>query len=320
MARRGLKPTLARSGFAASTTSGGSGPRRLAIGVALLVATLALAIVLRLQLHPPDRKRDWLVRDVRAVPVPDDAASIARGEHVSRAIAVCHLCHGEDLGGKLAFEHPLLGRGWTPNLTGGQGGVAARYDVEDWVRAIRHGVAADGRALLFMPADHYAHLTDRDLGAMIAYYRSLPPVDNKRVRLELTPVARLMIDLGLSGDVVRAGHMDHAAIERSAHAAHEGGGAYLVAIGGCTFCHGEDLRGGQGLEPGAPPGPDITRAGLDGWRFEAFATLMRTGAKPDGGVVDPRFMPWQGYRHLRDEELRTLWKHLRSLPVAAPGG
>ena len=84
----------------------------------------------------------------------------------------------------------------------GRGGIGAAYDAADWDRALRHGVDRSGRGLLFMPVDHYQHLSDEDLGAMIAYYRSLPPVDNDRTALELSLLARLMIDLGLSGPVV----------------------------------------------------------------------------------------------------------------------
>src|SRR4029453_16666858 len=97
----------------------------------------------------------------------------------------------------------------------------------------------------------------------------LPPVDNERTALELTLLARTMIDLGFSGPVVRAAQLDHSA---AAPAPPENPGAYLVEIGGCTFCHGAALTGGRGLEPGAPPGPAPTRASRIGAAgFAAFA-------------------------------------------------
>jgi hypothetical protein len=46
---------------------------------------------------------------------------------------------------------------------------------------------------------------------------------------------------------------------------------------------------------------------------------MRTGARPDGTTID-EFMPWRSFRHLTDEELRTLWHYLRSAPPKPFGG
>lgn len=280
-----------------------------------VVPAVALAAVLLVAwVRSPRTARYEVPR--RDVEVPRDAAALARGKYLSEAVLVCVLCHGENLGGRLAFEHPVLGRGYTPNLTSGRGGIGARYDVSDWVRALRHGVDQRGRGLLFMPVDHYRHLSDEDLGAMIAYYRSLPPVDNERTALELSLPARLMIDLGLSGEVVRAARVDHAAPPPPRPTDE---GAYLVELGGCTFCHGADLRGGQGLEPGAPPGPDLTRSGrVATFRFETFARVMRTGILPEGRAIDPRFMPWVGYARMTDADLRAILRHLQSLaPVAA---
>lgn len=285
--------------------------RRGAIALTVIVAVVVGAVTIRLALAPSPRTIRFNVpRD--AVVVPGDAAARARGRHLSEAIAVCTVCHGDDLAGRLAFEHPLLGRGYTPNLTVGRGGIGAAYDAADWDRALRHGVDRSGRGLLFMPVDHYQHLSDEDLGAMIAYYRSLPPVDNDRTALELSLLARLMIDLGLSGPVVRAAQLDHSTPRASPP---NDPGAYLVEIGGCTFCHGDALAGGQGLEPGAPPGPALTRDSRIGAKgFDAFAAALRTGTAADGHAIDPRFMPWRGYARMTDDELRAIWHYLQRLP------
>ena len=286
--------------------------RRAAATLAILVAIVVAAVAVRLASVPSPRKMRFDVAG-QDLAVPSDAAAVARGRHLSDAVAVCTVCHGDDLGGRLAFEHPLLGRGYTPNLTRGRGGVGASYAVADWERALRHGVDRNGRGLLFMPVDHYQHLSDADLGAMIAYYRSMPPVDNERTGLELTLLARTMIDLGLSGAVVRAAQLDHSS--RPSSPAPEPG-AYLVEIGGCTFCHGPALSGGQGLEPGAPPGPALTRGSrIHALGFDAFATALRTGRAADGHAIDPKFMPWQGYRRMTDDELREIWAYLQRLPA-----
>jgi len=288
--------------------------RRLAAALAIVLATVVAAVALRLAWLPSPRTMRFDVPR-RDVDVPDDAAAIARGRHLSEAVAVCTVCHGEDLGGRLAFEHPMLGRGYTPNLTRGRGGIGTSYQPADWERALRHGVDRGGRGLLFMPVDHYRHLSDADLGAMVGYYRSLAPVDNERTGLELTWMARMMIDLGVSGPVVRAVQLDHSTPPPAPPA---DPGAYLVEIGGCTFCHGPALTGGRGLEPGAPAGPGLTRdSRIAGQGFAAFAAALRTGRAGDGHAIDPKFMPWQGYRRMTDDELRSIWAYLQRLPPAA---
>ena len=287
--------------------------RLLGIGLVSVVAIAIAAIAVRLYQVPSARTLTYDVGEVAAVPVLTDERSLQRGEHVSKAIAVCQLCHGLDLGGKLAFEHPILGKGYTTNLTRGAVGIGTSYTSADWVRALRHVVIRDGRGLLFMPSDHYAYLTDQDLGAMIGYFQSLPPVDNLKNQLALTPLAKLMIDLGLSGEVVRAKSLDHTTNLSTAFNDQEQRPAYTVETGGCTFCHGRDLHGGQGLEPGAPPGPDITSIGLNAWNFAQFAAVMRTGIRPDHSIIDYRFMPWQGYQNMTDEELKSVWDYLNTL-------
>src|SRR6266568_1116299 len=57
-----------------------------------------------------------------APPIPTDSASIARGKHFARAITKCVACHGDDLGGEVMINNPLLGRVASVNLTRGHGG------------------------------------------------------------------------------------------------------------------------------------------------------------------------------------------------------
>lgn len=248
------------------------------------------------------------------IPIPTNAASIAHGRHLVEAVAVCTICHGDDLSGKLAFEDAFLGRGYTANLTPGRGGVGRTYSTADWVRSIRYGVRPDGRGIIFMPSDYFNRITDADLGAMVAYLKSLPPVDNERTAVEINPAARLMIDLGIFGDVVRAARIDFRA-SRLAPAADPG--AYLVTLGGCTFCHGSTLTGGQGPEPGAPGGPDLTSHGpLSRWTLADFIQTMRTGVNPAGHLIEPKFMPWLGYRSMTDDEIQLIWLYLRTLQAS----
>jgi mono/diheme cytochrome c family protein len=276
------------------------------------VVVLGLAVVALLVMGSPRTRTYRPPED--DIPIPTDAASLARGRHLVEAVAVCTICHGDNLGGKLAFADAFLGRGYTANLTSGRGGVGRRYSNADWVRSIRYGVRPDGRGIIFMPSDYFNQISDADLGAMIAYLKSLPPIDNDRTAVEINFTARLMIDLGIFGDVVRAARIDFRARRPPPNA---DPGAYLVAVGGCTFCHGPQLTGGQGPEPGAPGGPDLTPGGpLSHWSPADFLATMRLGVNPEGHPIQPKYMPWLGYRNMTEDELGSIWRYLRSLPSA----
>ena len=243
------------------------------------------------------------------VTVPADPASIARGHHLVDAVAVCTVCHGDDLGGKLAFDDPFLGHGYTANLTAGRGGIGKQYTVRDWVRSIRYGVRPDRTAIQFMPSDHYNTISDADLGAMIGYLTQLRPTGNERSRVELNPVARLLIGVGLFGEVNRTAKIDFA---RSRSEPFSDDGAYLTGIAGCTFCHGSQLEGGQGPEPGAPAAPCLI--GLDPLCAMAkadFVRSLRLGIARDGHTIQPKYMPWLGYRNMTDLELTSIWQYMR---------
>ncbi len=271
-------------------------------------AVVGLAGLCIVALVSPRNRRYHLPDD--AIAVLTDAVAIARGKHLVEAVAVCTICHGDDLGGKLAFADPFLGQGYTANLTAGSGGIGQRYSRADWVRSIRYGVRPDGHGIIFMPSDYYNVISDADLGAIIAYLQSVPPVDNLRTAVELNPLARLLIDVGAFGDVVRATHI---AMRAKRSPAPRDAGAYLVALGGCTFCHGASLTGGQGPEPGAPSAPDLTIGRASNrWSLADFVAAMRDGISRDGHAINPKYMPWLGYRNMSDDELLSIWRYLGS--------
>jgi mono/diheme cytochrome c family protein len=244
------------------------------------------------------------------VAIRTDQASLARGKHLAEAVAVCTICHGLNLGGQLAFEDSFLGRGYTSNLTSGRGGVGGIYSDADWIRSIRYGVRPDRHGSPFMPSDYFNRISDDDLGSMVAYLKTLPPVDNERTRVEINLLPRLLIDLGVFGDLVRAARIDF----RRARPYQPGSeGEYLVAVGGCTFCHGANLAGGQGPEPGAPSGTNLTASGpLSRWSLSDFKNTIRRGINPEGHAINPKYMPWLAYRNMTDGELEAIWLYLRS--------
>lgn len=144
---------------------------------------------------------------VETIPIPTDEASIAIGSHW--ADMHCRICHGDDLSGGEFFNDPQLGYVDAPNLTSGQGGIASNYTDEDWIRAIRHGVKKDGTSVFIMPSNDFYYLSDYHLGTIIAYMKTLPPVDNEIRAPNLSPMAKILYAAGAFGDLLAAETIQH---------------------------------------------------------------------------------------------------------------
>jgi mono/diheme cytochrome c family protein len=208
----------------------------------------------------------------------------------------------------------MMGRLVTTNLTSGKGGVLANYTDAQLARAIRHGVKPDGTPTLFMPAQEFNHFTDDDVAALVAYIRSLPPVDNVLPPTKLKMLARVLY-VTKKLDLVPAELIDHTrkpvpivpGVTREY-------GEYLAETGGCFGCHGRGLSGGAipGAPPSFPKATNITPTGIGKWTEVQFMQAMRSGTRPDGRAID-RFMPWEYVGQLTDDELRALWLFLSSV-------
>lgn len=255
--------------------------------------------------------RTWDVT-VPPIEIPTDAASIARGEHLARHVAGCVACHGEDFGGFPFIENPALGHIVSANLTTGRGGVGGQLSDEDLIRAILHGVGPDGRSLRIMPTADYTRLSPRDLGALIAFLRTLPPVD-RETSIELSPLAYVLAARGAL-PIVSAETTPHdfrlpPHVEPARTVEY---GQYLARF--CTGCHGARWEGRAEMPeapPGTPPIPSLRRAGLQGWSEADFERAVRQGRKP-GGVELHRFMPSRVYSGMTDDEVAAIWMFLQT--------
>lgn len=289
------------------------------LGVLLVMLLIAIAVVYW-------RSNKMLAEhvDVReaALTIPADAEAIARGRHLAITRG-CGECHGADFGGKMVVDVLPVGRVAGPNLTRGKGGLPAGFGAADWERAIRHGVAPDGRMLAVMPIRDFSALTDADVADMIAFLRQLPAIDRSMPRVSIGPILRLQMLLGaipLAEARVIDHHAAHVATMSPAPSADYG--RYLSRT--CTGCHGEHFSGGRipGLPPSFPAAANITpdpNSGIGRWRKVDFYTAMRTGKRPNGTGLDP-FMPWANFRQMDDIELDALWAYLQTLPPRPSGG
>lgn len=244
-----------------------------------------------------------------------EAALAMRGERLA-TIRGCTDCHGEDLGGKVMADDPVVGRLWATNLTSGEGGVGGLYGNADWDRAIRHGVDSEGKALFFMPAHEFWPLSDDDVAALVAYIESVEPVDREIPAPKPGPLARTLFLTGVM-PLIPAELIDHDAVRPAAPEAGATAeyGGYLAT--GCTGCHGAGFSGGK--IPGAPPefapAANLTMdeaTGLGSWTLDDFRKVLREGIRPDGTTVDPS-MPVAATKHLTDAEMEAIWRYLNTL-------
>jgi cytochrome c553 len=249
--------------------------------------------------------------DVPDVIIPTDEASIARGKYLASKVSMCTECHGEDFGGKVVQENAAFGRLVGNNLTRGRGGLGAKYRDDDFVRVLVHGVKRNGRSVIFMPSSDY-RFTEEDLGAIIAFLKSLPPVDRQPPEMTVGPMARA---LGIFTDfpLAPAEKIDHANVrfaELKNPTDPVSAGDYLVSTGGCRGCHGPDLAGGGGPPPGAS---NITPVGLSGWTEKDFVSAIRDHKRPNGTAIDEA-MP-RVYGQMSDEDLNKMFTYLKSVPA-----
>lgn len=263
-------------------------------------------------------KRQFAVTP-KAVTIPTDAAAIARGKHLATTRG-CNDCHGKDFAGNVVISDGAMGTLHAPNLTKGKGGRIAAFTDTDWVRAIRHGVGPDQLGLFVMPSEEYAHFSDSDLGALIAYLKTVPAVDHERTPTALGPVSRALLATGkmkLAAEVIDHANLRPPVIAPSVSVEY---GRYVAAS--CLGCHGPNFSGGK-IEVGPPNWPEAANltphaeARLSKWSEADFIQTVRTAKRPDGTELDP-VMP-RAFGGMDDVELKALWAFFKSLPATAKG-
>ncbi len=282
----------------------------LLLGVAVVAAGFALG----------GRKMERRI-DVSVAPValPADAGGLELGRYLfnSRGCAECHGANGSgrrviDGGGMLVIA---------PHISPGPNSVTTAYRVEDWVRAIRHGVKPDGRPLMVMPSEDYSRLTDVDLGALIAYARQLPAVPGESAVIQFPPPVRVLYGLGLIKDA--AAKIDHTLppsppVPVGPTAEH---GRYVAQM--CVGCHGAGYSGGKipGGPPDWPAAANLTPgAGGVMSRYptaEVFIAMMRGGKRPGGEAI--AVMPFPSLSQMNDVDLRGVYAFLQTLPAREAG-
>jgi mono/diheme cytochrome c family protein len=284
------------------------------------------------------------------MPSPDMAQSpVERGaylvEHVSNCVG-CHTPAGADgkpdrsrlLSGRLFVDldpsDPTMGAVWSANLTPHASGLGGWSD-DDIKHAFRDGVDKDGKGLLpFMPYPTLHNLTDADADAIVAYLRTVPPVDNTVPEVQPLPISldtpTPLLDASLvPPTTLAAGDAMRAAADR---------GRYLSGMAdGCITCHTPIAFGGVPLDTNlllagnhgfdaageglpSPPYPttiysaNLTPAakGLAGWTAAQIAAAIKTGVDKDGKkLCGP--MPFDAFAGMSDDDATAIGVYLTTI-------
>ena len=265
------------------------------------------------------------VRPLTDVKFKSTPERIARGKYLTNGGSHCFLCHGErdwskpgapPIESKKGAGAVLIDqdgfRMVAPNITPDKETGAGTWTDDMFARAIREGVGHDGRALYpLMLYLEFKHFSDEDIASIVVYLRTLPPVKNKLPKRKLPmEVQKMIVHLPLP--VYKPVHEpDFTNVM--------GRGKYMTEVGGCIGCH---TSWDTPLKPGIFSGGMLFKLGNDSafsvnltpdesglfYDEDAFITVIRTGK---GGTLHS-FMPWIVIKNYTDEDLRAIYKYLRS--------
>jgi mono/diheme cytochrome c family protein len=254
--------------------------------------------------------------------------SLERGRYLVDTVMTCHNCHtpmgpngpqfDKALSGGLRFDEPpfdVTASNITPDR---DTGIGSWSDAEIKT-ALQEGTRPAGHRLAeVMPSGFYKILTPGDLDGIVAYLRSLPPVDNKvRGPVYKMPTPHQVFP-GAEKPMSESDFDDK--MKR---------GFYLVTIAHCMECHtpfgtGVDFSkslGKGGREFRGPWGVSTARnitssktAGIGDWSDGEIKRAITQGVRKDGTKLKPP-MGYPFYAKMTDRDLDAMVAYLRTVPA-----
>ena len=265
-----------------------------------------------------------------AAPTPD---LMARGKYMFGAAGGCG-CHTEPKGqlnaGGRKYDGPF-GTVYSTNITPDrQTGIGAWTD-DQIITAIRLGRRPNGERIIPVhPFTIFNGMAEEDLRALVAYLRSVPPVNRQN-----TP-KRITVPL-FESVFLPAWLAAFAAKETPPPTAPTGGlarGEYLVrAVSHCGECHTPrgvtQATDNSRFLAGNPKGPDgdevpnITPdkdTGIGDWSEEQIAEFLGGGAKPNkdkaGGLMAEVIQGTSaGFKDLTKSDRLAITQYLKAIPA-----
>jgi len=267
---------------------------------------------------------------------------IERGKYLASHVTVCVDCHstrdwtkfsgpitpgtlgkgGERFDQTIGFPGVFYSRNITPK------GIS-RYTDGELFRLITTGVTKEGRAMFpVMPYPYYSKLDPDDVMSIIAYLRSLDPIDND------PPVSVADFPMNIILNTIPKKAPGGARPDTSNTLAY---GAYLVNACACIECHTQAKQGqiipelafSGGREFAFPSGGTVrsanitpsTQSGIGNWSEDAFVNKFKSfvdsNYKPQNvekGAFNT-IMPWTQYGGMKRSDLAAIYAYLRTLPA-----
>jgi hypothetical protein len=299
-----------------------------------IIVTLVVALASYLKFGLPN------VGQAPKLKVEATAERIERGKYLANYVCVCVDCHstrdwgvfsgpivegtlgkgGEKFGEEVGFPGTYYSRNITPS------------GLKDWTdgeifRAITCGVSKDGSALFpVMPYPYYGKMDVEDINCIIAYIRTLQPIEN-------TPaVSKSNFPMNfIVNTIPKKGEPKNMPLETNV----ENYGNYLASAAACIECHTPVDKGqiiaskaySGGREFAFPNGniirsSNITqdeKTGIGSWTEKQFVQLfkIRSDSAALHQKVGPNdfntIMPWTMYGKMKPEDLKAIFAYLKTV-------
>jgi mono/diheme cytochrome c family protein len=249
-----------------------------------------------------------------------DTSLIERGRYLA-AIGICESCHtpknpqGVSQSGMEMSGGHRVGGVLASNITPDKETGIGAWSDQQIIDSIRNGKRPNGELVRPpMGVFFYRSISDGDAQAIVAYLRSVPPVQNKVERLE-----------GRGPTPTFAPVTTVAAPDRKDRVAY---GKYIgETIAHCYQCHTPRKDGLPDLSKAGAGGntytargggqvtaSNITQAALAGWSDEQIKAAIKKGVRPDGSNLSA-VMDFELYDKFASDDLDALIAYMRSVPA-----
>lgn len=263
---------------------------------------------------------------------------IARGKYLALHVSVCLDCHSphDETKFGLPVDSTHLGAGGMKfdKAVGFPGNVVVSnitpFKLKEWTdgelfRAITAGVKKDGSAIFpLMPWPYYSKMDREDIYSIIAYLRTLKPLETNHPKTTLDFPLNILVHTMPEKATLGIKPAESDTLKY---------GEYLVQSAACKDCHSQDnqgkllpgleFAGGKafGVNGNTLRSSNITpdpSTGIGKWTKQDFIARFR--AFPDENKAShvnstdfQTIMPWWNYSKLTDADLASIYAYLRTV-------
>jgi mono/diheme cytochrome c family protein len=255
---------------------------------------------------------------------------VKRGDYLMNTIMTCANCHspkgpppavaGKDYSGGLSWDEPPF-KVTAPDITQDKEAGVGSWSDGDLKTLLLTGKRPNGVQIAeVMPTSFYPILTQGDLNGIVAYMRTIKPVNNK--------VPDPIYKMALPHHVFPGAEKSYTPADMNDKLKK---GFYLATIGHCMECHtpfgaggGRDFKNSLGKGGAEFPGPwgvvksrNITSsktAGIGDWTDAEIKEAIIHGKRKDGSKLTGP-MGFQYYVKMTDADLDAVIAYVRTLPA-----